>query len=212
MSSSHLLAANQNVYEALANRYRVCATSFSLRQSAESYSAVAAVAAARSKARTAVLENGLRSAVEELEELAQALSSAKEDKEACFVRADLAFLAGSSHALPEQDTWLAASLYVCLYLAPSQLAAAKSMLPQIAQLAGHESVTLFWNKPEHEWQVLTPDGAVLVALAPADKRCSRTGCRDFAAKKCAACRRVRYCGARCQRQHWKEVHKKECCA
>ena len=29
-------------------------------------------------------------------------------------------------------------------------------------------------------------------------------------KKCAGCNAVRYCGAECQRAHWKTVHKGEC--
>ena len=29
-------------------------------------------------------------------------------------------------------------------------------------------------------------------------------------QKCAACRSVRYCGAECQRAHWKAVHTGEC--
>jgi hypothetical protein len=29
-------------------------------------------------------------------------------------------------------------------------------------------------------------------------------------KKCAACNVVRYCGAECQRVHWKAAHKDEC--
>ncbi len=44
-------------------------------------------------------------------------------------------------------------------------------------------------------------------------RCSNFGCEGEWAlplKQCGGCRAVRYCGADCQRAHWREGHKAEC--
>ncbi len=44
-------------------------------------------------------------------------------------------------------------------------------------------------------------------------RCGNFGCEGEWAlplKQCGGCRAVRYCGADCQRAHWREGHKAEC--
>ncbi|PNH08336.1 hypothetical protein TSOC_005078 [Tetrabaena socialis] len=50
--------------------------------------------------------------------------------------------------------------------------------------------------------------------------CGNPGCRNFAGpaeadlplRKCSGCKAVRYCGASCQQQHWREGGHKEACA
>ena len=86
------------------------------------------------------------------------------------------------------------------------------MLPQIAALSGRAKAELFWDLPARRWLVHEPGGAEIVAapvLAP-EQRCACAGCPARGAKLCAACKRVRYCGADCQKKDWKARHKAEC--
>ncbi len=60
--------------------------------------------------------------------------------------------------------------------------------------------------------------ASMAAALPRLRVCGGPGCGNFLGvceaalpfKKCGGCRAVRYCGADCQRAHWREGHKAEC--
>jgi hypothetical protein len=60
----------------------------------------------------------------------------------------------------------------------------------------------------HDHQQSMQNGSLL-------RQCARPGCGkpeeargDF--KSCSACKSASYCGAECQRAHWKGAHKAEC--
>jgi hypothetical protein len=210
------LATSADVYEALANRYRVCATAVNFMGSAEQRAAGAGVQAARCAVRTAVDDAGVRhaSVLPALDALRAALAAPGADgaAEAARVAADAAFLRDPGATQDTADeTWLASLLHVCLYLAPNDQAAAKSMLPRIAALSGRPAAELFWDLPARRLRVREPGGGAEVAAAvPAAARCARPGCPARGAKWCAACKRLRYCGPECQKVHWKAAHKQEC--
>jgi hypothetical protein len=42
-----------------------------------------------------------------------------------------------------------------------------------------------------------------------DDECSNPACNNAGSKRCQTCKRVRYCGRRCQQAHWK-AHKEDC--
>jgi hypothetical protein len=213
-TSAQRLATSADVYEGLANRYYVCATAINMFGSAEERAAGAEVQAARCVVRDAVAEGGVRHASvgPALEALRVALAAPGADaaEEAERVAADIAFLRGDGAAQDtETETWLAAVLYVCRYLAPNNKAAATGMLPQVTALSGRPA-ELFWDLPARRWLVREPGGAEIAAPVPAALRCARAGCAARGLKWCAACKRVRYCGATCQKTHWKAGHKAQC--
>jgi hypothetical protein len=216
MSEALRLATSADVFQGLANRYHVCATAFSLGSSAER-AAAAEVQAARCALRDAVAKGGgvrHASVAPAMEALRVALAAPAADAadEAARVAADIAFLRADSTAQDSdsKETWLAAQLYVCTYLAANHREAATSMLPQIATLSGRPAAELFWDMPARRWLVREPGGVEIKAPAPAALRCARVGCPERGTKWCAACRRVRYCGAACQTAHWKAGHKAAC--
>jgi len=57
---------------------------------------------------------------------------------------------------------------------------------------------------------LAPPDPELAAYLEAKSRCANPGCERGGLKKCARCQKARYCGAECQKAHWKAGHKKEC--
>ncbi len=58
----------------------------------------------------------------------------------------------------------------------------------------------------------------LAGALPRLRVCGGPGCANFAGpcegalplKQCGGCRAARYCGADCQRAHWREGHRAEC--
>lgn len=206
--------ATEDVYDALSKRYLVCRTAFNL-SCAQAQAASAEIQAARCRVRDCVADVGVRhaSVLPALDALHGALSLPGADSadEAARVAADIEFLRGADGADSATNTWLAAALYVCLYLAPNDAAAARSMLPQIAMLSGSSTAELFWDLPARRWLVREPGGPEILAtpVLPPDKRCACAGCPERGAKLCAACKRVRYCSKKCQLAAW-PGHKAVC--
>ena len=60
--------------------------------------------------------------------------------------------------------------------------------------------------------ILPPPDPELAAYLEAKARCANPGCErgGLGLKKCSRCQKARYCGAECQKIHWKAGHKKEC--
>ena len=50
----------------------------------------------------------------------------------------------------------------------------------------------------------------LAAYLESKASCVNPGCPRGGLKKCSRCQRMRYCGAACQKAHWKAGHKREC--
>ena len=202
------LSSSSDVYEALSKRYQVCATQIMLFGPQDERSACCLVQEKRCLVRDAVREAaaGIRDAavLPHLEALRAALAApaAKLADEAARCAADIAFLRGQA---PEaaQDTWLAALLYNCVYIASHDVEAARAMVPRIAQVCGLPSADLVFDSGERRWTVRAPDGAEIRAPVPAAQRCARPGCAARGTKQCIACKAVRYCGKECQLAHWK---------
>ena len=206
--SAQFLARSGDVYEALSKHYQVCNTVVDLFGPPAERAASCAVQAARTAARDGVLELGVRSpaVLPLLEELRAALAApaAKGEDEAARVAADIAFLRGDPGAESEGDTWLAALLYSCAYLAVNHRPSAQGMLPRIAAVSGRAAAELVFDSGERRWTVREPGtGALIAAPPPAALRCARPGCVQRGVKVCAACRAVRYCGLECSAAHWK---------
>ena len=202
------LSSSSDVYEALSKRYQVCATQIMLFGPQDERSACCVVQEKRCLVRDAVRDSpaGIRdkAVLPLLEALRTALAApaAKCADETARCTADIAFLRGQTPEA-EVDTWLAALLYNCLYLAAHDNEAARSMLPRIAQLSGLPSADLVFDSGARRWTVRAPGGAEVGAPVPAAQRCARPGCTQRGSKQCIACKAVRYCCKECQLTHWK---------
>ena len=203
---SRHLSASGDVYEALSKRYQVCATQIMLFGPQEERDACCNVQEKRCTVRDAVRESGIRdpAVLPLLEALRAALAApaAKCADEAARCAADIAFLRGQAPEA-EQETWLAALLYVCRYVAGQENEVARAMLPRIAQLSGVPSADLVFDSQARRWTVRAPGGAEIGAPVPAAQRCARPGCDARGTKQCVVCKAVRYCTKECQVAHWK---------
>ena len=205
---SRHLSASGDVYEALSKRYQVCATQIMLFGPPEERSACAKVQEKRCLVRDAVRESGAGirdpAVLPLLDALRAALAApaANCGDEAARCAADIAFLRGQAPEA-EQETWLAALLYVCVYLAGQDNEVARGMLPRIAQLCSLPSADLVFDSQARRWTVRAPGGAEIRAPVPAAQRCARPGCGARGAKQCVVCKAVRYCTKECQVAHWK---------
>ena len=57
---------------------------------------------------------------------------------------------------------------------------------------------------------MPPPNPELAAYLESKASCANPDCPRGGLKKCSRCQRVRYCGAACQKAHWKAGHKREC--